>query len=446
MRRSHKNKKTVFLDDAFEVEDIGEVQNGDTLYVEGVEHEFADSEAEVMSLVDGSYSSAHVDNDSIKVADVDFKRNVLGGLASLARRMDQLSVQVGSMREAMAAHGAAQHAQHAQDQVEAAAAAASVQQQILQHDGGGGEELVRRKAAESVKTWRQAQVLEGHTGPVWCLVAVQVRNILLSGSSDTTIKIWDIFTFKCRHTLKGHLGIVHSLLVSGILCYSASDDKSIRIWDLNTIQCKKILQDHEDCVVALAVSSDSRYLFSGSYHQIRVWDTTQDHKCVKILIGHNHWVRALHVAENYLFSGCHNMLKIWDVDKLELVRTIPTNGIGRSIYSITVYGSLLLAGCFENMIQVWDLKSFELTKKLSAHRGAVYCISVQGNFLFSGSYDNTIRVWDVRTMECVQSIKGHTSKVEAICTELVGSATPMLFSASSDHSVRVWTQARIISF
>ena len=221
-------------------------------------------------------------------------------------------------------------------------------------------------------------------------------------------------------------------------------------------------------MVALARSEDGRYLFSGSYHQIRVWDTTLDHKCIKILIGHNHWVRALHVAESYLFrylaptfrhlvqsfshlsffipSGCHNMLKIWDVEKLDLVRTIPTNGIGRSIYSITVYQSLLLAGCFENMIQVWDLKSFELVKKLSAHRGAVYCISVQGNFLFSGSYDNTIRVWDLKTMECVQSIKGHTSKVEAICTQLVGSQTPMLFSASSDHSVRVWTQARIISF
>ncbi len=74
-----------------------------------------------------------------------------------------------------------------------------------------GEELVRRKAAEGVKTWRVAQTLEGHTGPVWCLVVVEVRNILISGSSDTTIKIWDIFTFKCRHTL---VTLFVSLMVS----------------------------------------------------------------------------------------------------------------------------------------------------------------------------------------------------------------------------------------
>lgn len=239
---------------------------------------------------------------------------------------------------------------------------------------------------------------------------------------------------------------MHSIIVLGNLFYSASDDKSIRIWDLNTIACKKVLQEHEDCVVALAVSTDKRYLFSGSYHQVRVWDLKNEHKCVKIFTGHNHWVRALHVAESYLFSGCHNMIKIWDTTKLELVRTISTNGIGKSIYSCCVVGQYLLAGCFENMIQVWDLKSFEMIHKLSAHRGAVYCLEVQGNFCYSGSYDNTVRVWDLRSMECVQVLKGHTSKVEAICAQLVQAQTPMLFTASSDHSVKVWTQTRYIDF
>ncbi len=452
----------LFLDDRCEVEAIEEVQDGDALFVVGVKDEFPGGE-DVLSLVEGSYTAAVLGGTSL--AEVDFRRTVAGGLGSMARRMDQLSTQVGALDkklqqliDVMSQNGlvlAQQQQQHFEHQEKkeaaaaAAAAAAAVSPAPAPAAGGAGEageELVRRKAAESVKTWRVAQTLEGHTGPVWCLVAVEVRNILISGSSDTTIKIWDIFTFKCRHTLKGHLGIVHSLLVTGILCYSASDDKSIRIWDLNTIQCKKILQDHEDCVVALAVSTDQKYLFSGSYHQIRVWDIQNEHKCVKILIGHNHWVRALHTAEGYLFSGCHNLIKIWDAAKLELVRTIPTNGVGKSIYSISVVGSSLLAGCFENMIQVWDLKSFEMTTKLTAHRGAVYCISVMGVSLFSGSYDNTIRVWDLKTMECVQVLKGHTSKVEAICAQLVQAQTPMLFSASSDHSIKVWTLARLITF
>lgn len=200
----------------------------------------------------------------------------------------------------------------------------------------------------------------------------------------------------------------------------------------------QILHEHEDCVVALALSTDKRYLFSGSYHQIRVWDIHNDHKCVRIFTGHNHWVRALHVAEGYLFSGCHNMIKIWSTEKLELVRTISTNGIGKSIYCLTVVGQMLLAGCFENMIQVWSLTTFELAHKLTAHRGAVYCVAVQGEFAYSGSYDNTVRVWDLKTFDCVQILKGHMSKVEAVCAQLTQATAPFLFSASSDNTIRVW--------
>jgi hypothetical protein len=364
----------LFLDDRCEVESIEEVQDGDSLFVVGVKEDFPGSD-DVLTLQDGSYSTGVLGGSSL--ADVDFRKTVAGGLGSLARRMDELGSQVGRLEQnlhqlidVMRQNGVVlAQQQHMEEKKEAAAAvsaaaataataaaaAAAASAAPSAGPGGDGGNEVRRKAAESVKTWRVAQTLEGHTGPVWCLVAVEMRNILISGSSDTTIKVWDIFTFKCRHTLKGHLGIVHSLLVTGMLCYSASDDKSIRVWALNTLQCKTILQDHEDCVVALAMSTDQRYLFSGSYHQVRVWDTTNEHKCVKILSGHNHWVRALHVAEGYLFSGCHNLIKIWDTQKLELVRTVSTNGIGKSIYSIAVVGSTLLAGCFENMIQCWDL-------------------------------------------------------------------------------------------
>lgn len=96
-----------------------------------------------------------------------------------------------------------------------------------------GEELVRRKAAEGVKTWRVAQTLEGHTGPVWCLVVVEVRNILISGSSDTTIKIWDIFTFKCRHTLVSCKHERKSSQTKNIVFEVFCVDRKV-IWELST--------------------------------------------------------------------------------------------------------------------------------------------------------------------------------------------------------------------
>ncbi len=56
-------------------------------------------------------------------------------------------------------------------------------------------------------------------------------DLLISGSSDKTIKVWDLTTFKLVKTLEGHTGIVHSLAIGkekGRL-FSGSDDKCIRV-------------------------------------------------------------------------------------------------------------------------------------------------------------------------------------------------------------------------
>jgi WD40 repeat protein len=93
----------------------------------------------------------------------------------------------------------------------------------------------------------------GHNGAVWALALtnegknLHTRSItlshirlhlfvpllrvglLVSASKDMTIKIWDVPNFKCKQTLTGHEGIVHSVVVHGKKLCSGSSDKSIRV-------------------------------------------------------------------------------------------------------------------------------------------------------------------------------------------------------------------------
>jgi len=69
----------------------------------------------------------------------------------------------------------------------------------------------------------------GHEGPVWALAVNAEQQMLISGSSDETIRIWDPTTFKARHTLTGHDGIVHAVVVVGRRLISGSSDKTIRV-------------------------------------------------------------------------------------------------------------------------------------------------------------------------------------------------------------------------
>ena len=75
-------------------------------------------------------------------------------------------------------------------------------------------------------------VLEGHT--TYVISAFAKDNLIISGSVDKTIKIWDINSGECLKTLEGHTNVVMSVFAKDNLIISGSYDKTIRIWDINS--------------------------------------------------------------------------------------------------------------------------------------------------------------------------------------------------------------------
>ena len=71
------------------------------------------------------------------------------------------------------------------------------------------------------------KVLEGHTCDI-CSVFVK-DNLIISGSDDKTIRIWNINSGECIKVLEGHTSNVMSVFVKDNLIISGSDDKTIRI-------------------------------------------------------------------------------------------------------------------------------------------------------------------------------------------------------------------------
>ncbi len=190
----------------------------------------------------------------------------------------------------------------------------------------------------------------GHTGPVWCLAVSSELQVLASGSSDSTVKIWDIATYKVKRTLQGHEGIVHAVTTHGRLMVSGSSDKSIRVWSLDkpkAAECVRTLTGHDNTVCSLHIAAGS--LFSGSYGHVKVhaldtWNLTQT------LLAHNHWVRAITSTTRHLYTGSYNAIKVWDLKTLECVRNVTAHH--GSIYSMMPYNQWLICGTYENAIVV----------------------------------------------------------------------------------------------
>ncbi|XP_075421824.1 E3 ubiquitin-protein ligase TRAF7 isoform X1 [Ascaphus truei] len=278
----------------------------------------------------------------------------------------------------------------------------------------------------------------GHQGPVWCLCVYSIGDLLFSGSSDKTIKVWDTCTtYKCQKTLEGHDGIVLALCIQGSRSklYSGSADCTIIVWDIQTLLKVNTIRAHDNPVCTLV--SSHNMLFSGSLKAIKVWDIVgTDLKLKKELTGLNHWVRALVASQNYLYSGSYQTIKIWDIRSLECVHVLQTSG--GSVYSIAVTNHHIVCGTYENLIHVWDIETKEQVRTLTGHVGTVYALAVistpDQTKVFSASYDRSLRVWSMDNMICTQTLLRHQGSVTALAV-----SRGRLFSGAVDSTVKVWT-------
>ena len=93
--------------------------------------------------------------------------------------------------------------------------------------------------------------------------------VLVSGSEDYLVKIWNATTGECLKTLEGHTNDVWSVAYSpdGKQIASCSDDQSVKIWDARTGKCLKTLLGHTGSVRKVVYSPDSTTLRVGPHRE-----------------------------------------------------------------------------------------------------------------------------------------------------------------------------------
>jgi WD40 repeat protein len=88
----------------------------------------------------------------------------------------------------------------------------------------------------ALKDAKAETTLVGHGDSVRCLAFTKDGKTLASGSTDRTVKLWDVAAGKERATLKGHKADVLSVAFSpdGKLLASGGMDNTAKLWDAMT--------------------------------------------------------------------------------------------------------------------------------------------------------------------------------------------------------------------
>lgn len=130
--------------------------------------------------------------------------------------------------------------------------------------------------------------------------------LICSPHESSMIEVWDINTHTRTAVLYDHADCIRSLAFSNQRVYSASYDGKIKIWNIKTQECIHTLESPSSSVPCrLAIDGDKK-LYSGSNSgTIRIWDL-ETNICIAELKGHTSAIESLIISNRRLFSGASN--------------------------------------------------------------------------------------------------------------------------------------------
>merc|ERR550534_2427740 len=99
------------------------------------------------------------------------------------------------------------------------------------------------------------------------MVFDQSSTLIVTGSSDSTVKVYDTIKKYCTHNFKGASSAVSALKfhpdAERLVLFSTYIDGEIRMWDLKTSKCMSILKGHLSAVTSLVFTSDQTMVSTG---------------------------------------------------------------------------------------------------------------------------------------------------------------------------------------
>jgi len=162
-------------------------------------------------------------------------------------------------------------------------------------------------------------IFNDHSGDVMSVSVFDSMDYFVSGSCDSTAKLWDHRVHKnCVKTFVGHESDINSVCFfpDGHTFASGSDDSSCRLFDIRAyMQLSRYVNDKILCgITSVSFSNSGRILYAG-YDDFNcyMWDT-QLGQLVNHLIGHENRVSCVAVSPDgkaVCTGSWDSLLKVW---------------------------------------------------------------------------------------------------------------------------------------
>ncbi|GFO12871.1 WD repeat-containing protein 48 [Plakobranchus ocellatus] len=306
----------------------------------------------------------------------------------------------------------------------------------------GGGTLISASSDSTVKVWNAHKglcmsTLRTHKDYVKALAYAKEREHVASAGLDTHIFMWDVNVLTAltpsnnvvtTASLTGNKDSIYSLAMnpSGSVLVSGSTEKVVRVWDCR--QCQKLmkLKGHTDNVKALLLNRDGTQCLSGSSDgTIRLWSLGMQ-RCIATYRVHDEGVWALQANESFtvVYSGGRDR-RVWATDlrtpdnreliceesspvlKLELVEDSPSPSIWVATTDSTIKNWPLVSpkrtsGDYDN--ERWRASATQEPNMVIKGNPSIrqYHVLNDKRHILTKDTDENVALWDVLTARKVE--------------------------------------------
>ena len=209
------------------------------------------------------------------------------------------------------------------------------------------------------------KTVKGHLMGVTCIAYNPKRDIIATGSDDTTWKLFSVPSGDLIMSGEGHqdwIGGV-SFHPKGNYLATASGDGCVKIWDFMNSKCAATYAEHGQPVWDVEYHYSGDFLLSSSMdNNVKLWDTN------------------VPKVSRFTFRG--------HVDSVNAINWQP-------------YSSMFVSGSGDKTVSIWDIRTNLCVQTFYGHNNSVNCVKFnnKGDMIVSGDADGINKVWDIRMVK-----------------------------------------------
>ncbi len=296
----------------------------------------------------------------------------------------------------------------------------------------------------------------GHWDSVTALDLSLDNQLLISGSKDMTIKLWDFPSGKLQHTFSDHYEPIVSVGISANkeTLVTSSVSGKILVWNLKSQELMRSLLANsswglEGTIRTAATDRKGQLIASSGWGGILLLQDLQTGRVVRISSNSLGSEQALGVFPNgktVISSSSDGKFQLWDSATGQLTKTFASVISGTpfepiSVIALSFDGRVMASGGWDGSILLWDLLNGTLLKRVQKQPTAISVIAVDdsGNRIATSTpSEPSIKIWNARTGALEGTLPGHTGTITTLKFSHNGQ---MLVSGSDEPSIKIWDLA-----